>query len=147
MFPPQNGVSPSVIKGALSHINDLDEKNRETHSVLLGSLGAKGAFPVVVVAIVTSASFKVELELDIVVVVVKKGLAVVTTAASVVVPSASFSSVFSVSGRLPAEHFLPRSKVEETNACQTGPRTFGVLSLLSAVVWGAETFYFRDSYC
>ena len=115
--------------------------------MLLGSLGAKGAFPVVVVAIVTSASFKVELELDIVVVVVKKGLAVVTTAASVVVPSASFSSVFSVSGRLPAEHFLPRSKVEETNACQTGPRTFGVLSLLSAVVWGAETFYFRDSYC
>ena len=133
-----------------SHINDLDEKNRETHSVLLGSLGAKGAFPV---AIVTSGSFKVELELDIVVVVVKKGLAVVVGGSSafsssllvVVVDVIGDASRFFSS--LPVGHFFLRSKVEETNACQTGPRTFGVLSLLSAVVWGAETFYFRNSYC
>ena len=116
-----------------SHINDLDEKNRETHSVLLGSLGAKGAFPVV--AIVTSGSFKVELELDIVVVVVKKGLAVVVGGSSsssllvVVVDVIGDASRFFSS--LPVGHFLLRSKVEETNACQTGPRTFGVLSLLS----------------
>lgn len=115
-----------------SHINDLDEKNRETHSVLLGSLGAKGAFPV---AIVTSGSFKVELELDIVVVVVKKGLAVVVGGSSsssllvVVVDVIGDASRFFSS--LPVGHFLLRSKVEETNACQTGPRTFGVLSLLS----------------
>ena len=116
-----------------SHINDLDEKNRETHSVLLGSLGAKGAFPV---AIVTSGSFKVELELDIVVVVVKKGLAVVVVGSAkaassllVVVDVIGDASRFFSS--LPVGHFLLRSKVEETNACQTGPRTFGVLSLLS----------------
>ena len=115
-----------------SHINDLDEKNRETHSVLLGSLGAKGAFPV---AIVTSGSFKVELELDIVVVVVKKGLSVVVGGSSsssllvVVVDVIGDASRFFSS--LPVGHFLLRSKVEETNACQTGPRTFGVLSLLS----------------
>ena len=117
-----------------SHITDLDEKNRETHSVLLGSLGAKGAFPVV--AIVTSGSFKVELELDIVVVVVKKGLAVVVVGSAkaassllVVVDVIGDASRFFSS--LPVGHFLLRSKVEETNACQTGPRTFGVLSLLS----------------
>ena len=111
---------------------------------MLGSLGAKGAFRAEAI-IVTSGSFKVELELEMVVVVVKKGLAVVVTAevveavvtdsASVVVidvvviasSSASFALVL-----LPvAGYFLLRSKVEETNACQTGPRTFGVLSLLS----------------
>ena len=100
--------------------------------MLLGSLGAKGAFPV---AIVTSGSFKVELELDIVVVVVKKGLAVVVGGSSsssllvVVVDVIGDASRFFSS--LPVGHFLLRSKVEETNACQTGPRTFGVLSLLS----------------